>query len=36
MLVGLVSIITVAQVNGSRPKLVVGIVVDQLRTDYIE
>lgn len=33
---GLVSITTLAQVNASRPKLVVGIMVDQLRTDYIE
>ncbi len=33
---GLVTITTVTQANAARPKLVVGIVVDQLRTDYIE
>lgn len=32
----LVTITTIAQVEATRPKLVVGIVVDQLRTDYIE
>lgn len=32
----LVTISTIAQVETSRPKLVVGIVIDQLRTDYIE
>lgn len=36
VLMGLVTITTIAQVNSSRPKLVVGIMVDQLRTDYIE
>ncbi len=36
MLVGLVTITTVAQTAPARPKLVVGIVVDQLRTDYLE
>lgn len=36
MLVGLVTITTVAQTAPSRPKLVVGIVVDQLRTDYLD
>lgn len=33
---GLVTITTVTQANAARPRLVVGIVVDQLRTDYIE
>jgi hypothetical protein len=35
LLVGLVSLSALSQATG-RPKLVVGIVVDQLRTDYIE
>ncbi len=35
MICGLVTITTVTQANAARPKLVVGIVVDQLRTDYI-
>ncbi len=35
LLVGLVSLSALSQASG-RPKLVVGIVVDQLRTDYIE
>lgn len=33
---GLVGINTIIAADPSRPKLVVGIVVDQLRTDYIE
>lgn len=33
---GLVTINTVIQADPTRPRLVVGIVVDQLRTDYIE
>lgn len=33
---GLVTINTVIQADAARPRLVVGIVVDQLRTDYIE
>ena len=33
---GLVGIITMLALAPARPKLVVGIVVDQLRTDYIE
>ena len=33
---GLVGITTVAIADPSRPKLVVGIMVDQLRTDYID
>lgn len=33
---GLVGINTILAADPSRPKLVVGIVVDQLRTDYIE
>jgi hypothetical protein len=33
---GLVGINTMLSADPSRPKLVVGIVVDQLRTDYIE
>ncbi|MDE6771025.1 MAG: alkaline phosphatase family protein, partial [Muribaculaceae bacterium] len=33
---GLVGINTMLCADPSRPKLVVGIVVDQLRTDYIE
>lgn len=36
VLCSLVTIGTVIQADPSRPKLVVGIVVDQLRTDYIE
>ena len=38
VLISLVGLNTVmqAQAPGGRPKLVVGIVVDQLRTDYIE
>lgn len=36
VLFGLVTINTVVQADPSRPRLVVGIVVDQLRTDYIE
>lgn len=36
MLFSLVGINTVLQADPTRPKLVVGIVVDQLRTDYIE
>lgn len=35
VLFGLVSINAVVQANPSRPRLVVGIVVDQLRTDYL-
>lgn len=33
---GLVTINTLVQAETTRPKLVVGIVVDQLRTDYLE
>lgn len=33
---GLVTITTIVQVDAARPKLVVGIVVDQLRTDCLE
>ncbi|MDE6342972.1 MAG: alkaline phosphatase family protein [Muribaculaceae bacterium] len=33
---GLVGFSTVVQADPSRPRLVVGIVVDQLRTDYME
>jgi len=33
---GLVTINTVMMADPTRPKLVVGIVVDQLRTDYVE
>lgn len=33
---GLVTINAVAQTNPGRPRLVLGIVVDQLRTDYLE
>lgn len=33
---GLVGINTILAIDPSRPKLVVGIVVDQMRTDYIE
>lgn len=36
VLFGLVTINTVVQADPSRPRLVVGIVVDQLRTDYME
>lgn len=36
VLMGLVTISAIAQVDAGRPKLVVGIMVDQLRTDYIE
>lgn len=36
VLCGIVGITTVAMADPSRPKLVVGIVVDQLRTDYID
>ena len=36
VLCSLVTIGTVIQADPSRPRLVVGIVVDQLRTDYIE
>lgn len=36
VLLGLMTINVVAQAESARPKLVVGIVVDQLRTDYIE
>lgn len=36
VLFGLVSIHTVVQVEAARPRLIVGVVVDQLRTDYIE
>lgn len=36
VLCSLVGITTVLQADASRPRLVVGIVVDQLRTDYIE
>ncbi|MDE7346629.1 MAG: alkaline phosphatase family protein [Muribaculaceae bacterium] len=36
VLCGLVGISTVAMADPSRPKLVVGIMVDQLRTDYID
>lgn len=36
VLFGLVTINTVIQADPSRPRLVVGIVVDQLRTDYVE
>lgn len=33
---GLVGINTMLSADPTRPKLVVGIMVDQLRTDYIE
>ncbi len=36
VLVGLVTLNVLAQTAPGRPKLVVGIVVDQMRTDYIE
>lgn len=36
ILMSLVTATTMAQVNSTRPKLVLSIVVDQLRTDYIE
>lgn len=36
VLMGLATIGVGAQTDSSRPRLVVGIVVDQLRTDYIE
>ncbi|MDE7180784.1 MAG: alkaline phosphatase family protein [Muribaculaceae bacterium] len=36
VLVGLTTLGAAAQADASRPRLVVGIVVDQLRTDYIE
>ncbi|MDE6836280.1 MAG: alkaline phosphatase family protein, partial [Muribaculaceae bacterium] len=36
VLCGLVTLNVLAQTAPGRPKLVVGIVVDQLRTDYIE
>ncbi len=36
VLCGLVGFTTVVMADPSRPKLVVGIVVDQLRTDYID
>ena len=36
VLVGLVTLNVLAQTVPGRPKLVVGIVVDQMRTDYIE
>lgn len=36
MIMGLMTINTVALADSSRPKLVVGIVIDQLRTDYLE
>lgn len=36
VLCSLVAVGTVIQADPSRPRLVVGIVVDQLRTDYIE
>ena len=35
-LVGLATLAGAAQADPARPRLVVGIVVDQLRTDYIE
>lgn len=36
LLAGLVAFTVTGQVSGSRPKLVIGIVVDQLRTDYLD
>ena len=36
VLCGLVGITTVAMADPTRPRLVVGIMVDQLRTDYID
>ncbi|MCH5233541.1 MAG: alkaline phosphatase family protein [Muribaculaceae bacterium] len=36
MIVGLAGIQGITQAAESRPKLVVGIVIDQLRTDYLE
>lgn len=36
VLVGLVTLNVLAQTAPGRPKLVVGIVVDQMRTDYVE
>ncbi|MDE7190597.1 MAG: alkaline phosphatase family protein, partial [Muribaculaceae bacterium] len=36
VLFGLVTINTMVLADPSRPRLVVGIVVDQLRTDYME
>lgn len=36
VLFGLVGITTVVQADPTRPRLVVGIMVDQLRTDYVE
>lgn len=36
VLMGLVTINTMVMAQSARPKLVVGIVVDQLRTDYLE
>lgn len=36
MLVSLVAFNAIAQAEAGRPRLVVGIVVDQLRTDYVE
>lgn len=36
MLFGLVTINTMVGTNTTRPRLIVGIVVDQLRTDYLE
>ena len=36
VLVGLATLGAAAQADPARPRLVVGIVVDQLRTDYIE
>lgn len=36
VLFGLVGITTVIQADPTRPRLVVGIMVDQLRTDYVE
>ena len=35
VLFGLVGINTVIQADPTRPRLVVGIVVDQLRSDYL-
>ncbi|MDE5772862.1 MAG: alkaline phosphatase family protein [Muribaculaceae bacterium] len=36
MIMGLMTINTVTLADSSRPKLVVGIIIDQLRTDYLE
>ena len=35
VLVSLVAFNAIAQAEAGRPRLVVGIVVDQLRTDYV-